>query len=318
MSDGAPAGSIPLGPGGEFDAIRTMLARWGDRARGIGDDAAVLALPRGDHLVASVDASVEGVHFRAGWLAPREIGRRAATAALSDLAAMAARPLGVLVAIEASDAWRDALGDIADGIGDALADVGAPVIGGNMTRGPQLSLTITVLGHAHTALRRDGVRAGDRLYVTGRLGGPSAALEAWLAGTEPSPACRARFVAPSARIREARWLADAGATAGIDVSDGLVADLGHLAHASGVRIVLDAERVPRLEGLAIDAALRGGEEYELVVASPTALDTAEFERRFGVALTHIADARVAETPGVDVRLRTRRVAPPSGYDHYSG
>jgi thiamine-monophosphate kinase len=88
-----------LGPGEEFDAIRRMLERWGDLAVGIGDDAAIIDLPRGDRLVASVDSTVENRHFRSGWLTPREIGYRAVAAALSDLAAMAARPAGILVAL---------------------------------------------------------------------------------------------------------------------------------------------------------------------------------------------------------------------------
>ncbi|MFL5606761.1 MAG: AIR synthase related protein, partial [Gemmatimonadaceae bacterium] len=101
--------NIPLGPGAEFDAIRDMLAQWGDRARGIGDDAATLDVPRGEMLVASTDASVEGVHFMRDWLSPGEIGGRAAAAALSDLAAMAARPLGLLLAFGVPDDWRGQL-----------------------------------------------------------------------------------------------------------------------------------------------------------------------------------------------------------------
>src|SRR5882672_2613293 len=109
----------PLGPGAEFDVIRALLVRWGDRAAGIGDDAAVLRLTRGDALVTSVDSSVEGRHFKREWLSPREIGYRAVAAALSDLAAMAARPIGVLIAFALPEAWRNELGAIADGIGDA-------------------------------------------------------------------------------------------------------------------------------------------------------------------------------------------------------
>src|SRR4051794_31527869 len=95
-----------LGAGLEFEAIRAMIARWGDRASGIGDDAAVLRVPRGDALVASVDTSIENRHFRPEWLTPREIGYRAVTAALSDLAAMAASPLGVLVALALPERWH--------------------------------------------------------------------------------------------------------------------------------------------------------------------------------------------------------------------
>src|SRR5262245_42670453 len=114
--------TTPLGGDGEaeFDAIKAMLARWGARAVGIGDDAAVLDAPRGDSLVVSVDTSVEGRHFKREWLSPREIGYRAVAAALSDLAAMAALPVGVLVALGVPRGWRDSLLELADGIGDAV------------------------------------------------------------------------------------------------------------------------------------------------------------------------------------------------------
>jgi thiamine-monophosphate kinase len=113
--------STPLGSGAEFDAIRRMVERWGDRASGIGDDAAVLTMPRGDAVVVSVDSAIEGVHFRAEWLSPAEIGYRAVAAALSDLAAMAASPRGVLIALGLPSSWRDRLDDLAEGIGDAVS-----------------------------------------------------------------------------------------------------------------------------------------------------------------------------------------------------
>ena len=105
-----------LGPGREFDLVRVMMSRWGDRARGIGDDATVLDVPAGEHLVLSTDTSLEDVHFRRDWLSPEEIGWRATAAALSDLAAMAANPLGVLVALTLSARWIDDLGALAEGI----------------------------------------------------------------------------------------------------------------------------------------------------------------------------------------------------------
>src|SRR5947209_369950 len=117
---GAVTGEIALGAGAEFDAIRDLVSRWGPRAIGIGDDAAVMQVPRGDSLVVSVDTSAEGRHFRPGWLTPREISYRAVAAALSDLAAMAAHPLGALIAMTLPTGWRDALPQIADGIAEAV------------------------------------------------------------------------------------------------------------------------------------------------------------------------------------------------------
>lgn len=318
MTPSPIAPGMPLGPGAEFDAIRRLLTVWRERAEGIGDDAATLALTPGAQLVASVDATLEGVHFRAGWLEPEEIGWRATAAALSDLAAMAARPVGVLVALTLPPAWRDALDHLAEGIGAACASVGAPIVGGNMSSAERLSLTLTVLGEAEHPLHRRGARVGDALYVTGTLGGPAAALAAWTSGRAPAPAHRARFARPLPRIAEARWLArDGVATSAIDISDGLVADAGHLATASGVRLAIDAMRVPLASGVARALALASGEEYELLVTAPPGLDVREFTRQFGIPLTRIGEV-VAGRPGVALRGDDASVANTAGHDHFSG
>ena len=312
--------ATPLGPGSEFDVIRELLARWGERAHGIGDDAAVLDVPAGERLIVSTDSSVEGEHFRRGWLSAREIGYRATSAALSDLAAMAARPLGLLVALALPETWRGELLSIGDGIGEAAERCGVPIVGGDMTRGTQLSITVTVLGSAAVPLTRTGVRPGDRLHVTGRLGGPGRALEALAAGEVPDDAARRRFVHPEPRIREAQWLAARGATAAIDVSDGVVSDAGHLASASGLRLVLELGRLPLLGGSTPQAAAASGEEYELLVALPPSAVVHDFEQLFRLPLTEIGEARAAngsEGPGVETTYRGERVAPPRGYDHFS-
>ncbi|HUX34546.1 MAG TPA: thiamine-phosphate kinase [Gemmatimonadaceae bacterium] len=306
-----------MGPGAEFDAIRRLLEQWGPHSIGAGDDAAVLDVPAGEQLIATVDTFVEGVHFRRAWITPAEIGYRAVTAALSDVAAMGALPLGVLTAIVLPDPWRDKLSDIAEGIGIAVADAETTVRGGNMSAGAELSITTTVLGHADAVLRRDRVRAGDALYVTGRLGGVGAALAALLAGRAPAPEHRERFAHPVARLHEARWLAHAGVTAAVDISDGLSADAGHLAAASGVGIELDLGAVPLVAGVQPRDALASGEEYELLVAASGALDAAAFETRFGIPLTRVGRA-VSEHPGtVEVLDAGRRVAAGRGHDHLS-
>jgi thiamine-monophosphate kinase len=293
-----------------------MVARWGPRAAGIGDDAAIVELPHGDSLVASVDNAVEDVHFRRGWLTAREIGYRAAAAALSDLAAMGAAPVGMLFAIALPDGWRPDLLEIAEGVGEVAHRWSAPILGGNTTRGRELSITTTVLGSTYGALTRDAVRPGHRLYVTGRLGASGAALRALIANAETNPRHREKFARPQPRIAEARWLAAMGATAGIDVSDGLVADLGHLAAASGVTIELDLDHIPVADGVTPKDAAGSGEEYELVVSAPEPLDLEAFVAAFKLPLTPIAHA-VAGDPGVEVRRKGRRVANPGGYDHFS-
>jgi thiamine-monophosphate kinase len=252
-----------LGGGAEFDLIREMAARWGHRARGIGDDAAVLEPTRGESTVVSVDAAIEGRHFTSDWLSPREIGYRAVAAAMSDIAAMAARPTGVLVAIGLPEHWRGRLMEIADGIGDALDLADAQIIGGNLSAANELSITSTILGEAFTPLARSGARAGDGLYVTGRLGGPVLALRALQRGDDPGKH-RDRFARPIPRFDEARWLANAGASASIDISDGLAADVGHLAAASGVAIEVCTALIPCADDATVVDALSSGEEYELL------------------------------------------------------
>jgi len=311
--------AIPLGPGREFDVIRDLVRRWGKAARGIGDDAAVLDVPAGSRLVASTDATVENVHFRRAWLEPSEVGYRAATAALSDLAAMAATPIAMLVAMSVPVGWRDELGSIAEGIGDASRLFDAPITGGNLTTGAELALTVTVLGAAARPLGRDGARPGDALYVTGTLGGARCAVQAWESGRAPAPEHRARFAHPTARIREARWLAEHGATAAIDISDGLVADVWHLASASGVEAHLELDAIPAMGGVSPRDAAASGEDYELVVAAPRPLDEHAFAAAFGVPLTRVGSV-VAGTPG-DARVRLRAhgtfVDLLPGYDHFS-
>ena len=304
---------MTLAPGPEFDAIRGILRRLGARARGIGDDAAVVSLPRGDSLVASVDAIIEGKHFGPGWLTPREIGRRGVVSALSDLAAMAARPLGVLVAMVIPAPWRSDLDAITDGVADAVSNANTYVLGGNLSDGSELSITTTVLGSAFAPLTRAGARVGDHVYVTGRLGAPRAALERLSRGQSPG-AFRERFANPAPRIVEARWLADRGATAAIDISDGLVGDASHLSAASNAHIELDASRVPCVDDVSVETALSSGEEYELVVTSASAFDTAEFAARFGIPLTEIGRV-VAGPAGIGVHGAS--VAALSAHDHFS-
>jgi thiamine-monophosphate kinase len=305
-----------LGPGSEFDAIRAMVGRLGVHAAGIGDDAAILTLPRGERIVASVDTHIDGVHFRRDWMTSREIGRRATIAALSDLAAMAAAPLGVLTSIEVPGEWRDEMLQITAGIGEAVADSKTRVVGGNTSRGPVLSITTCVIGRVFAPLMRSGARAGDIIYVTGRLGGPRAAIHALRHGRDAASAHRERFVRPSARIGEARWLASAGASAAIDLSDGLVADLHHLATASGIRISVSLERIPCIDGVESQEAAASGEEYELIVASPAPLDSETFRDRFGVELTALGHASNGDA-GVELLDHGKRVAPLPGHDHFS-
>ena len=306
---------LPMGEGAEFDVIRQLLGTWGDVAVGIGDDAAVLDLPAGERLVVSTDASVEHVHFRREWMTPAEIGGRAATAALSDLAAMGATPRGLLLALGLPAGWRADLEQIARGLGAVCAAAECPIVGGNISAASELSLTITVLGSVQTPLTRSGAHVGDIMFVTGKLGGPGAALRAWLTGSDPQPEHRARFVGPVPRLREARWLALHGARAAIDISDGLAADAGHLASASGVTLSFDATAVPCFPGIRVEDAMMSGEEYELLVTAPadSAVEVASFAREFDVPLTAVG----VVVPRGGNAVKGLVIGAPSGYDHLS-
>lgn len=309
---------IRLGQGGgrEFDLIRQMRERWGSLASGIGDDAAVLQPPRGERLIVSIDTAIEGVHFRRDWLSPTDVGYRAVTGALSDLAAMAAAPRGVLVSVALPTERESELMQLADGIGESVRAAQTVILGGNLSQASALALTTTVLGSAFAPLSRADARPGDLLYVTGELGGARAAWRLLDGDVKPDSALFARFARPHARIQEARWLAARGAVAAIDISDGLGGDAAHFAAASDSVIQIDVERAPIVPGATVDDALIGGEDYELLVASRAPLPADEFVRQFRAPLTLIG--RFVER-GSEVRFTRdgQRVATPVGHDHFS-
>jgi thiamine-monophosphate kinase len=316
-----------LGPGREFDRVRRIAAALGRLGTGLGDDCAVLA-PADRFLVASTDVSVEQVHFRREWLSLEEIGWRATAAGLSDLAADGAEAAGILVALTVPESAED--GDVVElmrGAGAAADEVGAAVVGGDLSAGSCWSVAVTVLGWAAAPVTRAGARPGDALWVTGSLGGPRAALEAWRRGDEPDPSARRAFAHPIPRITAGRWLAARGARAMIDLSDGLGADAAHLAAASGAAVVLDLDHLPVAPSATPEArrlrlpverfAAESGEEYELLVALPDAFDqdsATAFREATGVILTRVG--RMAAGAGVDATLAGARV-PLAGYDHFT-
>ena len=318
-----------LGPGAEFDTIRLLMQKWGDLAADIGDDAAVLSsavanVNAGRQIVVSTDACIDGAHFREGWLTPREVGARAVAAALSDLAAMGARPDAVLLAFVVPDLWRSRLGDVADGIADIIRPTGARIIGGNLSQGVAFGITTTVIGSADRPVSRRGAKPGDRLLVTGTLGGPGAALAAWNAGGKASGWARERFASPAPRFAEGARLAAAGVHAMLDISDGLAADARHLAAASGVRLRIDGARVPAGSGVSARDALASGEEYELLVAASADVAEsllADWSKHSSASLTHIGDViELFEGGTVDIvglADLEQRVEFVAGHDHFT-
>ena len=308
--------STNLGPGGEFDRIRRMLLALGANARGIGDDAALLDLADGSKLVVSTDTSLENVHIRRAWMTFEEIGYRATAAALSDLAAMGASPLGVVMAIAISPSDVDALEELARGAGEAAAASGTVIVGGDLSSSEALSVTATVFGTTRRPLLRRAAQADDHLYLTGLLGGSALALSALQNGVAPPQDARKKFVRPSPRIREAVWLAEQGVNACIDISDGIVGDLRHIAAASGVGIMLMGQNVPRFEGASLETALSSGEEYELCVTAPQKLDSAAFQKRFGIPLTLIGHVMASDNPDVTLGM-SAGLKTPQAFNHFS-
>ncbi len=291
---------------------------------GIGDDAAVIA-PPAEPLVWTVDAAVEGVHFRRDLLALDDLGYRATMAAASDLAAMGAAPLGLLAALVLPPWVTDEdLAALAAGQRVAAEALGTAVIGGNLARGAELSITTTALGFAARPLTRAGAQPGDALWMAGPVGLAAAGLAALDRGTAPPDALATAVAAwrrPTARLA-AGLRASGVAHAAVDVSDGLARDVGHLARASGVRAVLDAAEIvgDALRAAAallgrdpLALALHGGEDYALVVALPPGEVLAGF--------AHIGTVEPL-AGGVHVAVRgadgTVAAVGEGGFDHFAG
>jgi thiamine-monophosphate kinase len=328
---------------GEFELIAKLRERLGVARRagsraprialGSGDDAAV-TVP-GGATATSVDLLIEGVHFRGETAPLHAVGHKALAAALSDLAAMGAAPGEAYVQLGLPEDVDEAGSlELADGVAAVASEHGLEVIGGDLSRAPMLILAITVVGHAGSAadlVRRSGARVGDLVCVTGELGGAAAGLALIeRAGLETAvdpaqaDALRRRQLEPQPRLEAGRALAAAGATAMIDLSDGLGADAGHVAEASGVGLEIALARVPLQPGVAevaaaletdaIELAASGGEDYELLATlPPDRIGPAESRvQATGVALTQIG--RVVTGPGVVLRAADGSARKPSGFD----
>ena len=305
---------------GEFGLIE-LISRWvpdgGPRVvLGPGDDGAVLRPPKGHDLVVSTDSLVEGVHYRFQTQSARLVGRRALIASLSDLAAMGALPLGCVAALCAPGALplRRAEG-LVRGILDEAERHACPLVGGNLAAARQTSITITVFGSVVRGrdLRRHRVRAGDRIFVTGSLGGSA------LAVARAERQGRTIRTLPVPRLAAGRVLGRMPGVGGcIDVSDGLVADLEHLLEGSRLGAEVDAERVPTPRGfasackqLAVDPhklSLGGGEDYELLFTLRRRASASNLEGRLGVPVSEVG--RIVPEPGI------HRLSGSTGWRHF--
>ena len=269
---------------GEFALIRRLTA--GDRPSadgvplGPGDDAAVVNAPD-TRVVACTDMLVEGRHFRLDWSRPDQVGHKAIAQNAADIYAMGARPTAFLVALGCpADTPVSVLVGINDGIRREAHSLGAPVVGGDLVQSTEITIAVTALGDlgGRAAVLRSGARPGDLVAVAGRLGFSAAGLAALSAGRRERTALVEAHCRPRPPYASAVLAADGGATAMIDISDGLCADLGHVAAASRVRIDLDPAALlapPELQSagaeLGVDAqdwVLGGGEDHALAATFP--------------------------------------------------
>jgi len=308
-------------------AIARVLSGAGpDVVVGVGDDAAVVA-PGSGELVLTTDALVEGSHFSRSTASARDIGYKAVAVNVSDIAAMGASPRYALCALTLSDAVEAAwVMELFGGMREACDEHALSLVGGNVARGSEVTVAVAVTGEVAPgrAITRAGARAGDRLVVTGTLGGAAAGLRLSTGRTPPTDEERAaimRHARPTARVGEAGVLARFGATAMIDVSDGLALDLSRLCASSGVGAQVWLAAVPIGPAASLDEAIGGGEDYELLATLPdeaaVAAARGELAESFGVPLIEIGSIR--EQLGMVAVDATGDEAPlaPAGWDHFA-
>ena len=313
---------------GEFELIDRMVDLLGETARdtdvrvGPGDDAAVLRAPPGHELVVSTDTLVAGRHYPPDARAEL-IGYRGLAVAVSDLAAMGAEPRWATVALVVPELDEEWAARFASGVRRAALACDIKVVGGNLARGPSC-VSVTAQGSvpAGAALLRGGAKPGDGVYVTGSLGGATLALAdpalaAWQ--RESGKGCDAaqRYWEPAPRLDVGVGLRGL-ASAAIDVSDGLAADLTHLCRASGVCGEVDLARVPTFPGAEATQAIGASDDYELAFSAPPANAAAlqALERRTRTQITRIGRIRAGAPPDVRWLRDGARVRPPAGFRHF--
>ena len=291
----------------EFDLIeriRQRVASRGDVVLGIGDDAALLQVPAGMQLVVAMDTLNSGVHFPPE-TAPADIGWKALAVNLSDLAAMGALPAWCTLSLSLPDADAGFVDGFLDGFLALASPHDVALVGGDTTRGP-LSVCVAMHGviEPGTALCRAGARVGDEVWISGTPGDAAGALAQWQAGVAIDPALRARLDRPTPRVSLGRALRGI-ATSCIDISDGLLADLGHVCKASAVGARVDVDALPASQALrnCFDADARrrlqatGGDDYELCFTAPAERHAAVIE----AASAHVTVACIGRViEGVDV------------------
>jgi thiamine-monophosphate kinase len=310
-----------------IDRIKARAATRADVILGIGDDAAILQVPDGQQLVVSTDTLIAGVHFPDDTDA-QDIGWKALAANLSDLAAMGAEPAWVTLALSLPEADADWLDAFLDGFCELADEHRVALVGGDTTRGP---LAITIAAHglvpAGLALRRDGAGVNDDVWVTGTLGDAAGALQQWRAQGLRSLKLRHRLDRPTPRIAAGIALRELASSA-IDVSDGLVADLGHILERSGVGAELELGRLPTSRTLAEHFAdedarwrlqLGGGDDYELCFTAAPAHALAIEQALAACDTPATVIGRIVREPGLQLHTPEGQAFEPgsAGFEHFA-
>ena len=295
----------------EFELIRKYFDRPARSATlGVGDDAALLRPAAGMELAVSTDLLLEGRHFRAG-ADPRRLGHKALAVNLSDMAAMGARPRWATLALALPSASEKWLAAFAAGFFRLAKRHALELVGGDTTRG-RLAICVTILGEVPKgrALRRDGARAGDAIWVSGALGGAAYAL------TRPRNAAAAkRLHAPEPRVSLGLRLRGV-ASAAIDVSDGFAQDLGHILERSRVCGLVEYERLPKFRGAHRNHVLSGGDDYELIFTARPGARIDAIAKALDIRLTRVG--AIVKGRGLrilDARGRTMKAG--RGFDHFA-
>lgn len=322
-----------LGEFGMIERIRRVAPSHPGLRLGIGDDCAVTTLAADEELLTTTDLLLEGIHFRRDWTDLRRLGRKCVSVNVSDIAAMGGEVRALYLGLGLPANFEsEALDELLAGVIEATAGYGAALAGGDTCRSPgPLLLAVTAEGAVPRggAVQRSGARPGEDLFVTGCLGDSALALRELLTGRQPSPYLASRHFDPSARTGLGRALAVTGiATAMIDLSDGLLADLGHLLAASHCGAELEAAALPLSTAFAaalaaepglLELALGGGEDYELLFAAPSARsnDIRELAAAQGLDISRIGRLTLPEH-GLTVKDRSGRPLPlrHCGYDHF--
>lgn len=293
---------------------------------GIGDDCAVLRLPQGDEILVTTDFTLENIHFRREWHAPQVVGRRCLTRGLSDIAAMGGKPLAAFLSLalpaNLPQRWVDGF---MQGLLSLARQCNVPLAGGDTAQSAKGILAdIVVLGSAPkgTAVLRSGAKPGDRIYVSGELGGGTAALNEFFVGRKPRPKDYPRHFHPEPRLAVGEFLRARGiASAMIDLSDGLSTDLAHICEESRVGAEILADAVPRArvgskhKQVDLKLALHGGEDYELLFTAPAG-------KRVPASIAGVPVTLIGRiTRGRRILLQTSKgVEPlkPQGWEHFRG